>query len=77
MLSKEEAIKRLENDISGEYTITKTEALETVVLLEDYIEKDKIREELEELQNMKVEGEVFTTAVNFATKILKELLEGK
>jgi hypothetical protein len=41
----------------------------------DYVSKDKIREELIELDNMKVDGEVFTTAVNFAKKILKELLE--
>lgn len=41
----------------------------------DWVEKDKIREELTELDNMKVDGEVFTTAVNFAKNILKELLE--
>lgn len=39
------------------------------------VSKDKIKEELTELDNMKVGGEVFTTAVNFAKKILQELLE--
>ena len=37
--------------------------------------KDKIKEQLNALDNMKVDGEVFTTAVNFAKKILQELLE--
>ena len=37
--------------------------------------KDKIKEELTELDNMKVDGELFTTAVNFAKKILQELLQ--
>ena len=41
------------------------------------IPEDKIREKIEELKDMKVDGEVFITAVNFAKKILKELLEEK
>lgn len=49
----------------------------TPVLLEDYIAKDKIREEIKELQNMKIDGEVFITSKNFAIKTLQELLEGK
>lgn len=44
-------------------------------LQRDTIRKDKIKEQLNELDNMKVDGEVFTTAVNFAKKILQELLE--
>ena len=44
---------------------------------ENTVSKDKIKEQLIELDNMKVDGEVFTTAVNFAKKILQELLEEK
>lgn len=40
-----------------------------------WIHKDRIKKELEELENMKVDGEVFTTSVNFAKKILQSLLE--
>lgn len=47
------------------------------ILLEDYIEKEKVEEQIKELKDMKVEGEVFKTSVNFAIKILQELLEGK
>lgn len=42
---------------------------------ENYILKDKVRNEIEKLKDMKVSGEVFTTAVNFSIKILKDLLE--
>ena len=35
----------------------------------------KIQYEIEELKNMNVDGEVFTTSVNFAIKELQELLE--
>lgn len=34
-----------------------------------YIDAEK---ELKELKNMKVEGEVFTTAVNFAIKVIED-----
>lgn len=43
----------------------------------DSIPKKVIEKEIEELKNMKVEGEVFKTSVNFAIKVLQELLEGK
>ena len=43
----------------------------------NYIARDKIREEIKQLQDMKVEGEVFTTSKNFAIKTLQEVLEGK
>ena len=36
---------------------------------------DKIKAEIKELQNMKVGGELFTTAVNFAIKEMQSLLE--
>lgn len=36
---------------------------------------DKIKAEIKELQNMKVDGEVFTTSVNYAIKVLQSLLE--
>lgn len=45
--------------------------------IENSIPKEKVEEEIEELKDMKVEGEVFKTSVNFAIKILQELLEGK
>lgn len=41
------------------------------------IPNDKIREKIEDIKDMKVEGEVFITAVNFSKKILEELLEEK
>ncbi len=37
--------------------------------------KNKIEKEIEELKNMNVDGEVFKTSVNFATKVLQELFE--
>ena len=37
--------------------------------------EDKIKAEIEKLKDMKVDGEVFTTAVNFAIKELQSLLE--
>lgn len=50
---------------------------EIMAYKENTVSKDKIKEQLIELDNMKVDGEVFTTAVNFAKKILQELLEEK
>lgn len=44
---------------------------------ENYTSNLTIEREIDELKNMKVEGEVFTTAVNFAIKILQKLLENK
>lgn len=35
---------------------------------ENFVRKDKIKAEIEELKNMKVDGELFTTAVNFGIK---------
>lgn len=40
----------------------------------DYILKSKVEEEIQELKNMKIDGEVFKTAVNYAIKILQSLL---
>ena len=37
--------------------------------------EDKIKAEIEKLKDMKVDGEVFTTAVNFAIKEFQSLLE--
>ena len=45
--------------------------------IKDYknsIPKKKIENEIEELRNMNVEGELFTTVVNYAILILQELL---
>lgn len=48
---------------------------ETNNKLDNSILKEKVKSEIKELDNMKVEGQVFTTAVNFAKKTLQELLE--
>ena len=48
---------------------------EITTLTNDFVSKDKIKAEIEELKNMKVDGEVFTTAVNFGIKVLQSLLE--
>ena len=42
---------------------------------DNYIHKNEIKKEIEELGNMKVSGDVFITSVNFAIKILQELLK--
>lgn len=44
-------------------------------MLKDTVPKSKVKEHLQELDKMKVDGEVFTTAVDFAKQILQELLE--
>ena len=80
-LSLEKAIKYLdmmENKINFDLTgyIYGNEAIETVLeALENSIPKKKIEDEIKKLKEMNVGGEVFTTAVNFAIKILQELLE--
>ena len=49
---------------------------EEIESIEDrYISKDKIRESIKELEEMKVSGTTFETAKNFAIRNLKELLE--
>ena len=51
---------------------------ETIVkALENSIPKEVIEKEIEELKDMKIDGEVFITSVNFAIKILQGILEGK
>lgn len=45
-----------------------------ILQLDDYILKSKVEEEIQELKNMKVDGEIFKTAVNYAIKILQSLL---
>ena len=42
---------------------------------DNYINKDKIKAEIEEQKNMRVDGEVFTTSVKYVIKILQSLLE--
>lgn len=67
-LSKEELIRHIEilyHNMNVDYKDK----------CENYISKDKIRDEIESLKNMKVDGETFTTAVNFAIKILQKILE--
>ena len=44
-------------------------------VLRSFISKDVIKNEIKELENMKVDGEIFTTAVNFAKKEFQKLLE--
>lgn len=45
--------------------------------IENSIPTQVVEKEITELKNMKVDGEVFTTSVNFAIKILQELLQEK
>ena len=40
----------------------------------NYISKDKIRTKIKELEEMEVYGVLFETGVNFAIRVLKELL---
>lgn len=49
--------------------------IEVTNLYLNSVPNSKIREQLKKLDNMKVDGEVFTTAVNFAKKILQDLLK--
>lgn len=50
---------------------------ETNNQLNNSIPKEVIEKEIEELKDMKIDGEVFTTSVNFAIKTLQGILEGK
>lgn len=52
----------------------KTNSIMNEVITNNIVSKDVIREEIKKLKDMNVEGEVFTTAVNFAIKNLEELL---
>lgn len=45
--------------------------------IENSIPKEVVEKEIKKLKEMKVNGEVFTTSVNFAVKILEGILEGK
>lgn len=45
--------------------------------LKNSIPKEKIEKEIKQLKAMNVNGTTFTTAVNFAIKTLRELLEDK
>lgn len=84
----EEAIKRLKAiknaKLDGDSEIALFEFAEgdkyvNVILnyIENSISKEVIEKNIEELKSMNVEGEVFTTSVNFAIKTLQELLEDK
>lgn len=79
----EEAVERLKKDKNkplycGDITIVNIDDLETVLnYIENSIPKERIEKQLQELKNMKVEGELFTTSVNFAVKNIEELLEEK
>ena len=63
-----EKIKELEEEID-DWKFTKK------YVEDNYIHKNEIKKEIEELGNMKVSGDVFITSVNFAIKILQELLK--
>ena len=66
--ANKEKIKELEEEIDDwEFTKKYVE--------DNYIHKNEIKKEIEELGNMKVSGDVFITSVNFAIKILQELLK--
>ena len=63
-----EKIKELEEEID-DWKFTKK------YVEDNYIHKNEIKKEIEELGNMKVSGDVFITSVNFAIKILQKLLK--
>ena len=44
-------------------------------LQKETVWKQKVKDEIKELKEMKVDGEVFTTSVDFAILILQELIE--
>lgn len=66
--ANKEKIKELEEEID-DWKFTKK------YVEDNYIHKNEIKKEIEELGNMKVSGDVFITSVNFAIKILQELLK--
>lgn len=70
----EELQQKEKSRIIGNINEIKIEDLEPI-LKPYYIPKEKVENEIKELDNMQVDGEVFTTAVNFAKKTLQELLE--
>lgn len=78
-LTVEEAIYIEKTNAEERYVDEIVEAsLRTLVdALEKSIPKQVVEKEMQKLKNMKVSGEVFTTSVNFAIKILEKLLEGK
>ena len=67
-------IKNAIENAEKEY-IPKSKVKEKIEKLENSTSNDKIKAEIKELKEMKVDGEVFTTAVNFAIKELQSLLE--
>lgn len=60
--------KKLENEIID---------VKVDKITKNYISKQKIKDEIAELQKMNVDGEVFRTSVNFAIITLQELLDKK
>lgn len=61
-------------DLDNEELIVTRKQLKTYIN-NNYVNKEKIKNEIKELEEMKVGGEVFITAVNFAKKELQKLLE--
>ena len=65
-----EAIDIILNELENQIRVRE---IEEKFIEENFICKSDIEKEIEELENMKVDGEVFVTARNFAIKILKSL----
>ena len=72
-LQKENAKLRNTNEIL--YETGKQNAIQEL-LNENWVSKNKIRAEIKELEEMEVYGVLFETGVNFAIRVLKELLGG-
>ena len=62
-----------ENEKLKDKTIKYDKTLEN--LQKETVWKQKVKDEIKELKEMKVDGEVFTTSVDFAILILQELIE--
>ena len=70
----EKQSKEIEELKEKRFTLFDT-TIKATIKINDKKWEDKIKAEIEELKNMKVDGEVFTTAVNFGIKVLQSLLE--
>ncbi len=61
--------------IIGKYEDVEIHDLINRTLSNDYIPIQKVKDKIKKLKEMKVDGEVFTTSVDFAILILQELIE--
>lgn len=73
-LQKEnEELKILKDDIQDKRIVY----VDTPEFEENYISAQKIKDEIEELKKMNIDGDVFRTSVNYAILMLQKLLESE